>query len=58
MTNAQFAALPEQLGISRAELCRQIGISLNSGTAYAKDKPVPLTVRLAIAAIRAGLEPA
>lgn len=49
-------ATAKELKISRAELCRRIGIAPNSGTRYATGKiPMPLTVKLAIAAVRAGL---
>ena len=59
MTAADFIALQQRLGVSRAELCRLIGIAPNSGTAYAAGrKPIPRTVALACAAIEAGLEPA
>lgn len=58
MTADEFNALPDKLGISRAELARRIGIAPNSATAYAGGrKPVPLTVALACAAIAAGLGP-
>lgn len=59
MTAEEFAALPARLGISRAELCRRIGIAPNSGTAYASGKTrIPLTVALACAAVEAGIGPA
>jgi predicted GIY-YIG superfamily endonuclease len=55
MTAAEFIALHQRLGISRGELCRQIGIAPNSGTAYALGrKPIPLTVALACAQIEQG----
>lgn len=58
MTAADFIALHQRLGVSRAELCRRIGIAPNSGTAYASGrKPVPLTVALACAAIASDLLP-
>lgn len=58
MTAADFTALHQQLGISRAALCRQIGIAPNSGTAYAFGrKPIPLTVALACAAVSFNLQP-
>ncbi len=58
MTSAEFTTSHEQLGLSRAAFCREIGISLNSGTAYAKGRyPVPLTVSLAVAALMRGLKP-
>lgn len=56
MSPAAFSALHQRLGISRAELCRQIGIAPNSGTAYASGrKPIPRTVALACAAIENGI---
>jgi DNA-binding XRE family transcriptional regulator len=56
MTNDEFKAVHEKLGITRADLCRKIGISPNSGTAYALGrKPVPLTVALACKAVLEGL---
>ena len=58
MTAADFIALHQQLGISRAALCRLIGIAPNSGTAYAMGrKPIPLTVALACAAVAFNLPP-
>jgi hypothetical protein len=58
MTGAEFTALHQRLGISRAELCRQIGIAPNSGTAYALERqPIPTTVALACSAIAMGLKP-
>lgn len=58
MTAQDFTALQDRLGISRAELCRRIGIAPNSGTAYASGrKEIPLVVSLACAAVAAGLEP-
>ena len=57
MTPSEFIALHCRLGISRAALCRRIGISLNSGTSYALGRrPVPLTVALACRAVEAGLD--
>jgi transcriptional regulator with XRE-family HTH domain len=51
MTPRDFTSVHTRLGISRAELCRRIGIAPNSGTAYALGrKPIPLTVALACAA--------
>ncbi|MCP4243930.1 MAG: hypothetical protein GY772_25545 [bacterium] len=56
MTAEEFAKTPEKFGISRRELCRQIGISKRSGDAYAAGhSPVPRTVQLAILALEAGL---
>lgn len=58
MTADEFTALHQRLAISRAELCRRIGIAPNSGTAYASGKaPIPLTVALACAAVEAGIGP-
>jgi hypothetical protein len=58
MTAADFEAAPGQLGISRAELCRRLGLALNTGTAYAKGRvSIPPYIALAIAALIAGLEP-
>ena len=58
MTPADLIALHKRLGISRAELCRQIGIAPNSGTAYAMGrKPIPYTVALACAAVALGVKP-
>lgn len=58
MTADDFNALQTRLGISRAELCRQIGIAPNTGTRYASGAfQIPLTVALACAALEAGLAP-
>lgn len=58
MTAADFEAAIAQLGISRAELCRRLGLSLNTGTAYAKGRAeIPPYIALAIAALVAGLPP-
>ena len=52
MTAAEFAATPGQLGISRRELCRRLGISKRTGDAYALDRStVPRVVQLAIMAL-------
>ena len=57
MTPQQFTGLHQRLGISRAELCRRIGIAPNSGTAYASGrKPIPRTVAMACAAVASGLQ--
>lgn len=64
MTARDFVALHQQLGISRAALCRAIGISPNAGTAYArghwpdgKPAPIPRTVALACSAVFHNLAP-
>ena len=58
MTAADFIDLYRRLGISRAELCRQIGIAPNSGTAYAMGrKKIPRTVALACAAVALNIPP-
>lgn len=58
MQPEDFTTIQNTLSISRAELCRRIGLSPNSATAYANGrKPIPLTVALACAAIVAGLGP-
>lgn len=58
MTAADFNAAIDQLGISRAELCRRLGLSLNTGTAYAMGRAkIPRYIALAIAALLARLPP-
>lgn len=58
MTAADFETAIAQLGVSRAELCRRLGLSLNTGTAYAKGRAtIPPYIALAIAALVAGLPP-
>lgn len=58
MTAVDFIDLYRRLGISRAELCRQIGIAPNTGTAYALGrKQIPRTVALACAAVALGIKP-
>lgn len=58
MTPQQFTGLHQRLGISRAELCRRIGIAPNTGTAYAAGRTsIPRTVALACLAVENGLEP-
>jgi transcriptional regulator with XRE-family HTH domain len=58
MTPADFIALHDRLGISRAELCRRLGIAPNTGTAYALGRQrIPLTVALACAAVAFNLPP-
>lgn len=54
MTAADFTALQARLGISRAELCRRLGIAPNSGTAYALGRQtIPPRVQLACARVEA-----
>lgn len=56
MTQDEFAAVPARLGISRRELCRQLGISKRTGDAYAAGRSaVPRVVQLAILALEHGL---
>ena len=58
MKSDDFNSLQNRLGVSRAELCRLIGIAPNSGTAYAMGrKPIPYTVALACAAVALGIKP-
>jgi transcriptional regulator with XRE-family HTH domain len=58
MTADDFNAAIAQLGISRAELCRRLGLSLNTGTAYANGRAaIPTYIALAISALLAGLPP-
>lgn len=58
MTADDFVWVHKTMGISRAELCRRIGIGKNAGTEYALGRvPVPLTVALACAAVMRGLKP-
>jgi hypothetical protein len=58
MTNNDFKAVQEHLGVSRAELCRRLGIALNTGTAYAKGRvTIPPYIALACAALVADLPP-
>ena len=58
MNADDFTSLQARLGISRAELCRRIGIAPNTGAAYASGRQtIPLTVALACAAIAFGLPP-
>ncbi len=58
MNAAEFIAIHQRLGVSRAEFCRLIGIAPNSGTAYAMGrKPIPYTVALACAAVALGIKP-
>ena len=58
MTAADFIDRYRRLGIIPAELCRQIGIAPNSGTAYALGrKQIPRTVALACAAVDLGIKP-
>lgn len=58
MTAADFIDLQNRLGISRAELCQQLGIAPNTGTAYALGRhPIPRTVALACSALALGIRP-
>lgn len=58
MTAADFNAAYATLGISRAELCRRLGLAVNTGTAYAKGRvTIPPYIALACAALVAGLSP-
>lgn len=58
MTAAEFVAVHERLRISRAELCRRLGLSMATGTAYALGRnPVPRYIALACAALLFGLPP-
>jgi len=58
MTPADFVSLHQRLGISRAALCRELGIAPNTGTAYALGrKPIPRYVALACAAVALGVKP-
>ena len=59
MTPTAFIAARERLGMTRGAFAQAVGIAPNSVTAYEKGRyPVPLTVRLAIAALLYGLPPA
>jgi DNA-binding XRE family transcriptional regulator len=59
MTPAAFIAARERLGMTRGAFAASLGIAPNTVTAYERGKyPVPLTVRLAIAALLYGLPPA
>jgi len=58
MTSADFITLHERLNISRAELCRRIGIAPNTGTTYALGrKAIPHVVAMACAALAFNLPP-
>lgn len=58
MTANDFTEFHKRLGISRAELCRRLGISANTGTAYALGRAnIPLSVSLACAALAFNLPP-
>jgi transcriptional regulator with XRE-family HTH domain len=59
MNAAGFTATRKRLGMTRIGLAGALGISRNTVTAYEKgDQPVPLLVRLALAALLFGLPPA
>lgn len=58
MTSHDFNDLQARLGISRAELCRRIGIAYNSGLAYSTGKAdIPKPIALACAAVAAEIRP-
>ena len=58
MTADDFIAVQRRLGVTRAELCRRLGLAPNTGTAYARGRRhIPLTVALACAAVLHGLPP-
>lgn len=57
MTADEFNKAIHDLGLSRRQLCERIGIARRSADAYALNRaPVPLTVKLAIRAVAAGLD--
>jgi transcriptional regulator with XRE-family HTH domain len=57
MTPVDLKAARARLGLSRIAFAETLGISRNSVTAYESGKrPVPLTVRLAIAAVLLGIK--
>lgn len=59
MTPGELTAARERLGMTRVAFSSALGIAQNSLAAYESGKrPVPLTVRLAIAALLYGLPPA
>lgn len=59
MTPTAFIATRQRLGMNRIKFAGALGISRNSVTSYESgERPVPLTVRLAIAALLYGLPPA
>ena len=56
MTPEEFTALHKRLGMSRAAMCREIGIAPNTGTAYALGRtPIPRYIALACAAVALGV---
>jgi len=58
MTSDDFNRFTETLGVSRAEVCRRLGISLNTGTKYAHGRvAIPRYIALACAALIRGIEP-
>lgn len=58
MTAAEFNLLQNEINISRAELCRRIGIALNTGTAYSKGRQrIPRAIALACAAVALDIQP-
>lgn len=59
MTPADFTATRERLGMTRGAFASALGLAPNTVTAYEQGRrPVPFTVRLAIAALLYGLPPA
>lgn len=58
MTSQDFNELQNRLSVSRAELCRRLGIAYNSGIAYSTGKAdIPKPIALACAAVAAGMPP-
>lgn len=59
MTPEEFNRWQSLLGPTRRAFCEKLGIAKRTGDAYGLGRsPVPFTVRLAIAALDAGLQPA
>ena len=58
MTRDEFNAKVAELGLSRRELCKRIGVGKSAVDNYALGRaPVPLTVMLALLALEHGLHP-